>query len=56
LITSPVQHHVSRILTRIGFEHVVDYAVTMKDVVSQEGATSCLPSTDMEILSIDIAD
>ena len=53
LITSPFQHRVSRALTRIGFEHVVDHVVTVQDV-SREGQS--VPSTDMEILTISIAD
>merc|ERR1712048_304165 len=52
LTTSRLQKDVSMALARIGFENVMENVITMKEVAHQ--ATS-LPTTDTEILSIDIA-
>jgi RAP domain len=53
LITSLLQQSVSRSLKEIGFNHVMEHTISMKEMVDEYFIN--IPAMDIEIISIDIA-
>jgi hypothetical protein len=53
LSTSKIQRSVSKAFSRIGFNHVEEYTITLKEMATDFGIR--VSPTPMEILSIDIA-